>query len=150
MRRVRVLPTGAALVAAMTAAVVSQTVGGTVAGGAAAAPAAPANGPQVALFPSVVTFGSQRVGSLQQRTVAVENVGNAPLHMYGVTVYDFSAAYSIAFNGCAGATLPPGQICRFVVQFQPRTVGEHDGTVYVHDDGPGSIQSVPVYGQGTR
>ena len=140
------VPTVAAAIALATASLVT---GGTVTSGAEVRPAAPA-GPQVAIFPSEVSFGSQPVGTIQQRPVTVENVGNAPLHMYGVTMNDFTGAYSIAFNGCVGVTLPPGQICRFVIQFQPRTVGEHDGTVYVHDDAPGYTQAVPVVGQGTR
>jgi Transmembrane protein 131-like N-terminal len=145
--RMRCVPT---VVPAIAAAVASLVAGGTVAAGAGAGAAMPAYGPQVAIFPSEVSFGSQRVGSLQQRSVTVENVGNAPLHMYGVTMNDFTGAYGVAFNGCVGVTLPPGQVCRFVLQFQPRTVGQHDATVYVHDDAPGSIQSVPVFGQGTR
>jgi HYDIN/CFA65/VesB-like, Ig-like domain len=144
--RKRSVPTVAAAIATTIASLVT---GGTVASGDEVRPAAAA-GPQVAIFPSEVSFGSQRVGSIQQRPVTVENVGNAPLHMYGVTMNDFTGAYSIAFNGCVGVTLPPGQVCRFVVQFRPRTVGEHDGTVYVHDDAPGFIQAVPVVGQGTR
>lgn len=135
--------------AAITVAVASLVTGGTVAAAAGLGPVA-TTGPQVAIFPAEVSFGGQRVGTIQQRSVTVENVGNAALHMYGVTLNDFTGAYSIPFDGCVGVTLPPGQICRFVVQFQPRTVGEHDGTVYVHDDGPGFIQAVPVVGQGTR
>jgi HYDIN/CFA65/VesB-like, Ig-like domain len=145
MRRVSIILSAAATPATVAA----LALGGTVADGAVGWPAVSANGSQVALFPSQLSFGSQRVGSLQRRTVTVENVGNAPLHMYGVAANDFTGSYSIPFNGCASSTLPPGQECTFSVQFQPRTVGQHTTTVYVRDDGPGSIQSVPVYGQAT-
>jgi hypothetical protein len=146
MRRVPTVLIGAP---AVSAALAALTLGITAAAGAELQPAAYAASSQVAIFPSSVSFGTQRVGTQQQRSVSVENTGNAPLHVYSVTVSDFSGSYSIAFNGCAGATLQGGQQCQFVVQFRPRAPGQRNTTVYVRDDGPGSTQSVPVWGQAT-
>lgn len=117
----------------------------TLAGGVTAT----TTSPRVAVFPSSVSFGSQPVGSLQQRSVSVENVGDAPLHVHSVYLNDYSGSYSLAFNGCGGATIPPGQLCQFVIQFHPRTPGQHTASALINDDAPGGTQNVPVWGQAT-
>jgi hypothetical protein len=113
------------------------------------AAAAPAATPRVALFPSSVTFGSQPVGSVQQRSVSVENVGDATLHVHSVVLNDYSGSYSLVFNTCGGATLPPGQICQFTIQFHPHVPGQHSASALVSDDAPEGTQSVPVWGTAT-
>ncbi|MDB5067873.1 MAG: hypothetical protein JWM18_4307 [Chloroflexi bacterium] len=113
------------------------------------AAAAPAATPRVALFPSSVTFGSQPVGSVQQRSVSVENVGNATLHVHSVVLNDYSGSYSLVFNTCGGATLAPGQMCQFTIQFHPRAPGQHSASAMVGDDAPEGTQSVPIWGTAT-
>ena len=134
MRRMLVIPTAAAVLATVAA---------------VAAPAEAAQGPRVSIFPSSVTFGSQPVGSIQQRSVTVENYGDAPLHVSSVQLNDFSGSYSIVFNTCSGATVPPGQLCQFSIQFHPRTPGQHSANASVYDNGPGSVQNVPIWGNAT-
>ena len=87
--------------------VLAVPVAAMVLGAAAfdAAPVAAARGPQVSIFPSSVSFGSQPVGSVQQRSVSVQNYGDAPLHVHSVFVNDFSGSYSLVFNSCTGATV---------------------------------------------
>jgi hypothetical protein len=121
----------------------------SLAAGAIPAAAAPAATARVALFPSQVSFGSQPVGSVQQRSVSVESVGDAPLHVRSVFVNDYSGSYSLVFNTCSGATLPPGQICQFTIQFHPRTPGQHSASALVYDDAPEGTQNVPIWGAAT-
>jgi hypothetical protein len=113
------------------------------------AAAAPAATPRVALFPSSVTFGSQPVGSVQQRSVSVENVGDASLHVQSVVLNDYSGSYGLVFNTCSGATLSPGQICQFTIQFHPHSSGQHSASALVSDDAPEGTQSVPIWGTAT-
>jgi hypothetical protein len=134
MRRVLVLPGVASVLAALAV---------------AAAPVTAAQGPRVSIFPSSVSFGSQPVGSVQQRSVTVENYGDAPLHVRSVQLNDFSGSYGIVFNTCTGTTVPPGQLCQFSIQFHPRTPGQHSANASVYDDGPGSVQNVPIWGNAT-
>jgi len=115
----------------------------------AAAPVAAARGPQVSIFPSYVSFGSQPVGSVQQRSVSVQNYGDAPLHVHSVFVNDFSGSYSLVFNSCTGATVRPGGLCQFYIQFHPRTTGQHSAYATVQDDGPGGAQNVSIWGNAT-
>ena len=115
MRRVLCVAAGAATVAVAAAA---AGIGGGERVGAAT------GSPQVAIFPSSVSFGSQRVGSIQRRSVSVENVGNAPLHVHSVVVNDFSGTYSLSFNTCGGATVQPGGICQFSIEFAPAHGGD--------------------------
>jgi hypothetical protein len=115
----------------------------------AAAPAAAARGPQVSIFPSSVSFGSQPVGSVQQRSVSVQNYGDAPLHVSSVSINDFSGSYSLVFDSCTGTTVRPGGLCQFYIQFHPRTTGQHSARATVQDDAPGGAQSVPIWGNAT-
>jgi Abnormal spindle-like microcephaly-assoc'd, ASPM-SPD-2-Hydin len=134
MRRVLALPVAATLLGAAAL---------------AAAPAAAARGPQVSIFPSSVSFGSQPVGSVQQRSVSVQNYGDAPLHVHSVFVNDFSGSYSLVFNSCTGATVRPGGLCQFYIQFHPHTTGQHSAYAQVQDDAPGGAQNVPIWGNAT-
>ncbi len=110
--------------------------------------AAPAT-PRAAVFPSTVSFGSQPVGSVQQRSVSVENTGDAPLHVRSVVIYDYSSSYSLVFDTCSGATLPPGNLCQFGIQYHPRVPGQHNASAQVNDDAPEGTQSVPIWGAAT-
>jgi len=136
MRRVLCVAAAAATVAA----------GAIAAGGGGRAGAATGE-PRAAIFPSAVSFGSQRVGTIQQRSVSVENVGDAPLRVSSVTLNDFSGTYSIAFNTCTGTTVQPGGICQFSVQSHPRMPGSRSATVLISDNAGG--HSVPVWGSAT-
>ena len=113
------------------------------------AAAAPAATPRVAVFPSSVSFGSQPVGSVQQRSVSVQNVGDATLHVHSVVLNDYSGSYGLVFNTCSGATLSPGQMCQFTIQFHPRAPGQHSASALVYDDAPEGAQNVPIWGSAT-
>ncbi len=121
----------------------------TLAAGAIPAAAAPAATARAAVFPSQVSFGSQPVGSVQQRSVSVENVGDAAMHMRSVTLNDFSGSYGLVFNTCGGATLQPGQLCQFTIQFHPRAPGQYNAGAQVYDDAPQGTQYVPIWGAAT-
>jgi HYDIN/CFA65/VesB family protein len=142
MRRVLAIPAAVATFVASLGVLV-------VAAGPVAAGAASAASPQVAIFPSSVSFGSQRVGSLQRQSVSVQNVGDAPMHVYSVNLNDYSGSYSLVFNNCAGATIPQGNLCQFTIEYHPRAPGQHNANAYVNDDAPGRTQNVPIWGNAT-
>jgi hypothetical protein len=142
MRRVHAIPAAVATFVAGMGVVV-------LAGGPVAAGAASAASPQVAIFPSSVSFGSQRVGSLQRQSVSVQNVGDAPMHVYSVNLNDYSGSYSLVFNNCAGATIPQGNLCQFTIEYHPRAPGQHNANASVNDDAPGRTQNVPIWGNAT-
>jgi hypothetical protein len=135
------------LVAAAAATVAVAAAAAGIAGGERAGAAT--GSPQVAISPSSVSFGSQRVGSIQRRSVSVENVGNAPLHVHSVVVNDFSGTYSLSFSTCGGATVPPGGLCQFSIESHPRMAGTHSSYATVSDDASGGSQSVPIWGTAT-
>jgi hypothetical protein len=142
MTRVLAIPAAATMLASGVAVLVAG-------GGPVPARAAYASGPQVAIFPSYVSFGTQRVGSLQRQSVSVQNVGDAPMHVYSVNLNDYSGSYSLVFNSCAGATLPQGNLCQFTIEYHPRAPGQHSASAYVNDDAPGRTQNVPIWGNAT-
>lgn len=140
MRRAVAIPIAAALLSTGAAALAVH--GPLTAGAAPATPAAA----RVAVFPSTVSFGTRRVGSVSSQTVDVENVGDATMHVRWVNLSDFSESYRLEFNSCAGATVQPGQLCQFTIEYQPRTTGQHQANATIYDDAPGGNRTVFVWG----
>jgi hypothetical protein len=138
MRRTVVIPIVAAVLSVSAAGLSGHA--GPVGAGAAPTTA------RVSVFPSTVSFGTRRVGSVQSQSVTVQNTGDATLHVRWVNLSDFSGSYSLAFNSCAGATVPPGQSCQFSIEFRPRTTGQHSANATIYDDAPGGNRSVFVWG----
>jgi hypothetical protein len=129
--------------------IVAAAVGVLAATAVAVAPVAAARGPQVSIFPSSVSFGNQPVDTVRQRSVSVQNDGDAPLHVHSVFINDFSGSYGLVFNGCTGTTVRPGGFCQFSIQFRPRTIGQHSAHATVQDDAPGGSQMVSIWGNAT-
>ena len=112
-----------------------------------AAAAAPAAGTiqysvaEIALSPSSLDFGDQRVGSSSAaQTVQLSNPGNAALSLGSIaTTGDFSQT-----NNCP-ASLPGGSQCSISISFTPSTTGIRGGTLTV----PSSVSSGSVALSGT-
>lgn len=109
--------------------------------------AAPATGTiqysvaEIALSPTSLDFGDQRVGSSSAaQTVQLSNPGNAPLSVGSIgTTGDFSQT-----NTCP-ASLPGGSQCTISITFTPSTTGTRSGTLTV----PSSVSSGSVALTGT-
>jgi len=112
-----------------------------------AATAAPATGTiqysvaEIALSPSSLDFGDQRVGSSSAaQTVQLSNPGNAALSLGSIaTTGDFSQT-----NNCP-ASLPGGSQCGISITFTPSATGTRSGTLTV----PSSVSSGSVALTGT-
>ncbi|HEU4703009.1 MAG TPA: choice-of-anchor D domain-containing protein [Conexibacter sp.] len=100
---------------------------------------------------STLTFGSQRSGSVSApQAVTVTNVGDAPLHVAGMT---FSGAgaddFLLGSDDCRGA-VAVGQSCTIQVRFAPQALGARSATLDVASDADGGPLQVSLDGEGVE
>ena len=102
--------------------------------------------PGVALAPTSLAFGDQKVGvTSAPRTVTLGNSGTAPLTIGGITTEgDFGQT-----NTC-GTSLEPGATCAINVTFTPTTTGARTGTLTIGNDADGNPHTVALAGTGVR
>jgi phospholipase C len=103
-------------------------------------------GTNVALNPTLLTFGAQQVfmsGAAQ--TAALTNNGTSPVSISSIVA---SGDYSQT-NNC-GSTLGAGSSCTITAVFTPTITGTRYGTVTVTDSGGGSPHVLGLTGVGTQ
>jgi hypothetical protein len=100
--------------------------------------------PQIALYPSPLTFGPVEVGmSSAAREMTVTNIGNAPMKIASIVPGgDYSQT-----NTCGVAT-PIGASCVVSVTFTPTAAGTRSGIITFNDNLKSSPQVVALSGVG--
>ena len=106
--------------------------------------------PAVAVAPSSLTFGAQRVGTTSSaQTTTLTNTGGGPLTITGVTATgDFTRTGDTCPRG--PSTLAAGATCTVTIVFSPTAPGSRSGAVQFADDATGSPQSVALSGSATQ
>ncbi|MBI3670423.1 MAG: choice-of-anchor D domain-containing protein [Acidobacteria bacterium] len=109
----------------------------------------------VALLPSPVAFGNQKVGSASRpQIVTLANSGNATLNISSIGVTGANAAdFALSPTGsrpCSlgASTLAPGSSCTFNVTFTPAAAGARAGNVRVTSNAASSPDNDPLSGTG--
>ena len=125
-----------------------------VVGGPAAPCTAPAEATAVAILaPAALTFADQQVGSTSaSKGVTLTNTGTLPLHVSSISLSNLNPAdFGIASNTCGPLpfTEAPGATCSVGVAFKPTADGARSAALVFQDDSPGSVQTVPLSGNGT-
>ena len=110
---------------------------------------------ELALTPSPMAFGQQRVGTTSgPQVLTATSVGDGAVTIDEVRIGggDRTAFRLLQPGGdtCTGAVLDPGENCQFVVLFQPVVSGLHRARVVFTDDAIGSPQRVPMSGRGIQ
>jgi len=99
--------------------------------------------PAVTLSASSLAFGPVTVGASASQPVTVTNTGTGDLHPLALSV---AGPFSVAANGCAGATLAPGASCVIIVAFAPAAAANAAGTLTIAGDA--GTHSVALTGSG--
>ncbi len=116
--------------------------------GAVGAGADPLPGPQAAVSPGSVSFGSQPAHTTSSAsTVTLSNTGHSPLTVAGVTISGPNAADFSETNDCP-ATLAAGASCSAWVAFRPSAIGARNAALVFADDAADAPQSVTLSGTG--
>jgi hypothetical protein len=103
--------------------------------------------------PQELQFAAQSVDAPSTHTVSIQNTGDEPIGIAGMSVTGPAAGdYTIAQNQCpqAPATLAPAASCQVTVQLAPSQPGARVGLLQVSDDAAGSPQILPMAGVGVN
>ncbi len=118
----------------------------------------PAPQPGIAVTDSIppatdraLPFGEVTIGTLEDETVTVTNVGAADLVLGAVGQSDgLAAPFSVENDACSLATLPPGASCNFTVRFAPDAEMLFSDSVDIPSNDPDEPSvTVTVSGGGT-
>ncbi|MFN8537727.1 MAG: choice-of-anchor D domain-containing protein [Thermomicrobiales bacterium] len=105
--------------------------------------------PTVTIQPTSLDFGDVQIGTTSPALpLTVTNTGSAPLNIS--TLGTGNAAFVLSANGCAGATLQPGESCVVGVTFTPAAVGQTTSVLQINDNAGGvaTSQFVSLTGNG--
>ena len=95
-------------------------------------------------------FGAVRLTTVSTEQVVVTNGGDAPLSIVSAALAGPNAAeFSIAADGCSGATLDPAGTCTIQVQFAPAGLGTRVATLTLVSDDPAGPKTVALSGTGS-
>jgi hypothetical protein len=99
--------------------------------------------------PTTLDFGSQNVGSTSAaQAVTLTNSGLALLTISNISIEGANAGEFVLNSGC-GASLAPSANCQISIAFAPGSAGALTVTLAIHDNSPGSPQTVGLTGSGT-
>jgi len=102
--------------------------------------------PFKAVFPTLLNFGSQGVGTTSSaQTIKISNPSNVPFNISGI-----AASPTFTETNNCGASLAPGTNCTVNVNFSPAMTGLASGTVTITDSTRSSPQAIPVTGTGVN
>lgn len=98
---------------------------------------------QPSLDPPGMTV-SETVGGQKTTTFVLTNIGSGSLHIYGITVSDLHAFFTVA--DICGTDLDPGARCFIYVTFTPTMGDDSSGTLTVEHDAPGGTTTAMLQG----
>ena len=89
-----------------------------------------------------LAFGSVAVGTTATATLTINNSGNSPLTVSGIS-------YPTGFSGAWSGSIPAGGSRNVTVTFAPTSATGYGGTVTVNSDATGGSSTIAVSGAGT-
>jgi hypothetical protein len=99
------------------------------------------------LSPSFLNFGSQELNSLSTKNVTVQNSGDVPLNISGVTVMGSGFGFS---NVSSGLSLAPKQQATLQVSFRPLSSGVASGRLSILSKSLTSAATLSLAGIGVN
>lgn len=110
-----------------------------------------ASGPQAAITPGSIDFGTRQTGSTSPaQTVTVTNSGTSALTLGAASVGGVNAGdFSVVSDGCAGASLAPAASCTIDATFTPVAAGARAAALTFSSNAPGSPHSIALSGTAT-
>jgi VCBS repeat protein/centrosomal CEP192-like protein/HYDIN/CFA65/VesB family protein len=104
------------------------------------------NSPVIALYPNVLSFGNQFIGTTATSTITVSNSGSAKLTITSIVV---SGSDFRETNNC-GTSLAPGANCTISVTFKPTAEETYTGHITLTDSAATGHQTILLSGAGAK
>jgi hypothetical protein len=112
----------------------------------------PTDAPATAVAPGIVSFPPQAVGTVNDATLTITDLGSSPIAISNITKSGDDFSLFFPNNTVCTTVAAAGGTCAITIQFAPTSAGTKTGTVVITDNSAGSphtIQIVGVGGQGT-
>ncbi len=101
--------------------------------------------PFIDVYPKKIDFGQQFIGTVTQKSITVENKGNADLLIKEISITD-TKNFIIA-NSCS--KVEPGDRCTISIKFRPQETGNIRGVLnIISNDGRHPTIEIPLLGFG--
>ncbi|MBA3914388.1 MAG: VCBS repeat-containing protein [Acidobacteriales bacterium] len=97
-----------------------------------------------------LNFGKVKVNTLSTQDVTVTNTGVGTMVISATTFRQQSQGVFSANSSCYSTSLLSGQSCTITVSFFPRTKGQYQNTLVIHDSGTGAPHTVRLSGVATK
>jgi subtilisin family serine protease len=94
----------------------------------------PAFYPGINVMPAPVDFNDVVIGTGMERTVTIQNSGNADLVIGAIT--SPSSPFQIIGDLCSGETLPFGGNCTLTIRFSPTSTGRFSSSINIPSNDP--------------
>lgn len=105
---------------------------------------------RASVTPPQLEFGDLEVGGrVDERTVTITSVGDAPLQITGVRLLGASF-FRIAADGCVNRGLAPKQDCGVRISFAPGAVGAHRSALQIESNAAESPHRIEVSGRAIK
>ena len=101
--------------------------------------------PQISVSPAPLAFGDVRVGSSLALTLSIQNIGTAPLTVFGAS----STSTAFTVPGPLPGPIAPGASASLTVRIQPPSAASYSGTLSITSDG-GGLVLVGLSGRGVE
>jgi hypothetical protein len=101
--------------------------------------------------PGGVSFGNVGLTGSGSAALLVENIGSAPLSVYGITIVPDSGTPASTFsesNNCAGRSIAISTGCNVGVSFTPPAIGSYGATLELQDSATSGTQTARLTGAG--
>jgi hypothetical protein len=101
--------------------------------------------------PGGINFGNAGLTGSGAAALMVENIGSAPLSVYGITIVPDSATPASTFsesNNCAGRSIAISTSCNVSVSFTPPAIGSYGATLELQDSATSGTQTARLTGAG--
>ncbi len=101
--------------------------------------------------PGGVNFGNVGLTGSGAAALLVENIGSAPLSVYGITIVPDTGTPAGTFsesNNCAGKSIAISTSCNASVSFTPPAIGSYGATLELQDSATSGTQTARLTGAG--
>jgi hypothetical protein len=101
--------------------------------------------------PGGINFGNVGLTGSGAAALMVENIGSAPLSVYGITIVPDSGTPTSTFsesNNCAGKSIAISTSCNVSVSFTPPAIGSYGATLELQDSATSGTQTARLTGAG--
>lgn len=93
--------------------------------------------PDITVTDLDIAFGQVSLGPPSERTITIENTGNANLQIFDIALANtLDSPFSLVNDNCSNEMIAPSGTCEFMVRFEPITLGGFNDSFDIPSNDP--------------